>query len=422
MMKILVGTFLLLVCGVFQGASAQDEIALQKDQILTDVANRIAPEFHIPSGLEKRVGFWFDVYSKYSAEEHVLHHDEYPWIIFSVVSTKDLPENPNNRWSKFHKSKIVVQAERQRVRKILLKLSKRKSFENLNEDEARFVEMLKEVEGKRSKVYKQAAYSLRSQLGQKDFMVSGISTSQKYFPYIEPVFVERGLPLELTRLPLVESSFNEAAVSKVGASGIWQLMPAIGKKFLKMSAHFDERNSPMKATEAAARLLKQNYTILKTWPLALTAYNHGPGGLIRAQKKLGTNDISTIVEDYNSRSFGFASSNFFSSFLAALHVEKYQKELFGDLPGTTFPELKFVELTQTVKLKSLIAAVGLEASELRAFNLDIKEKSMGRNTKLPRGYRLLVPIERKAQLEAFLESLPTKVSQRDIPRKNRSGI
>lgn len=421
-MKTLLGTVLLLVCCVFQGASAQDEVALQKDQILTDVANRIAPEFHIPSGLEKRVGFWFDIYSKYTAEDNILHHDEYPWIVFSVVSTKDVAENPNNRWAKFHKAKQVVQAERQRVRKVLLKLSKRKSFENLNEEETRFVEMLKEVEGRRTKVYRDAAYSLRSQLGQKDFMLSGISTSQKYFPYIEPVFQDRGLPLELTRLPLVESSFNEAAVSKVGASGIWQLMPTIGKKFLKMTDHIDERNSPLKATEAAARLLKQNFTILKTWPLALTAYNHGPGGLIKAQKKLGTNDIATIVEDYNSRSFGFASSNFFSSFLAALHVEKYQKELFGDLPSIAFPELKFVEMPRIVKLKPLVAAVGLEANELRAYNLDIKEKAMSRNTKLPRGYRLLVPLERKAQLEAYLESLPTAVSLRESPRKNRPGI
>jgi membrane-bound lytic murein transglycosylase D len=297
-----------------------------------------------------------------------------------------------------------------------VRLARLKKLSKLTEEEARFVELLKEVPGKRSRVFRAAARSLRTQLGQKDFVINGLATSQKYLPYLESVFQSRGIPVEITRLPLVESSFNEAAVSKVGASGIWQLMPSIGKKFLHMTNDIDERNSPLKATEAAAKLLAQNHKILKTWPLAVTAYNHGPGGLIKAQKKFKTNDIATIVEDYSSASFGFASSNFYCSFLAVLRVEKYQKELFGELPALNFPDLAAVELRQAVKLKSLADAVGLEPDELRSFNLDIKSRGL-KFKRLPRGYRLFVPVDRQARLEAYLASLPQAVSQRDSARR-----
>jgi membrane-bound lytic murein transglycosylase D len=398
------------------------QAGLQKEQILTDVAQRISPDFKVPTGLQKRVGFWFDIYSKYTATQYVIHHVEYPWIIFEVIDTKDILTSDGNRWTNYHKAEKLVREARSRVKNVLVKLSRKKNFDNLDGDEARFAELLKDIPGKKNKVFSQAAHNIRSQLGQKDFMLSGLQSSQKYFPYIEQIFAEKGLPLEITRLPLVESSFNEAAFSKVGASGIWQLMPPIGKKFLKMNNDIDERNSPIKATTAAAKLLDQNFKILKTWPLAVTAYNHGPGGLIRAQKKLKTNDISKIVEDYSSSSFGFASSNFFCSFLAALHVEKYQKELFGDVLTPQSLEVAAIELPQSVKIKSILTALNLESEELRILNLDIKKKSIDRNRRLPKGYRLFIPKEHVATFETFLDSLPQSVTQKDPTGKRGAKL
>ena len=80
------------------------------------------------------------------------------------------------------------------------------------------------------------------------------------------------------RLPHVESSFNTYAYSKVGAAGMWQFMRSTGRRFLRIDAVVDERLDPYRSTEAAARFLEQNYIVLGSWPLALTAYNHGPGG------------------------------------------------------------------------------------------------------------------------------------------------
>ena len=149
--------------------------------------------------------------------------------------------------------------------------------------------------------------------------------------HIAATFTKMGLPRELAALPHVESSFNTYAYSKVGAAGMWQFMRGTGRRFLRIDAAVDERLDPYRSTEAAASFLEQNYIVLGSWPLALTAYNHGPGGMKRAQEQLGTSDIVTIVRKYNSRSFGFASRNFYVAFLAALEIDSDPDKFFGSI-------------------------------------------------------------------------------------------
>src|SRR5690606_14103601 len=91
----------------------------------------------------------------------------------------------------------------------------------------------------------------------------------------------------------------------------------------------DERLDPYVSTEAAARLLKSNYAVTGSWPLALTGYNHGVNGVNRAAKAMGTTDIVRLVRDYRGPAFGFASRNFYVSFLAALEVDRNAEKYFG---------------------------------------------------------------------------------------------
>lgn len=168
--------------------------------------------------------------------------------------------------------------------------------------------------------------NLRSQGGLSDTFKDAFRTSQLYLPQMERIFRDHGLPPELTRLVFVESMFNLKARSKVGASGLWQLMPNTARAYIRVNRHVDERNSPLKATRAAARVLQQNYNELRNWPLAITAYNHGLGGMKRAVVQTGSTRLSDIIEDYRSPSFGFASSNFYAEFLAALRVHGQHKE------------------------------------------------------------------------------------------------
>ena len=125
----------------------------------------------------------------------------------------------------------------------------------------------------------------------------------------------------MTRLVFVESSFNVDAKSRVGASGLWQIMPNIGRKFKYLQNSFDKRDHPYYATKLAAKILKENYLILKNWPLAVTSYNYGVGSMLKVKQKLDTDDVEVIFGGKKENPYiGFASRNFYATFLAALHV------------------------------------------------------------------------------------------------------
>ena len=250
------------------------------------------------------------------------------------------------------------------------------------------------------------ASRLRLQTGQKDFYVEGLKRSARYLNYMEKIFIARGLPKELTRLPLVESSFNEDAGSKVGALGIWQLMPAISRKFISVTDEIDERKSPYKATTVAARMFQENYKLLSgCWPLVVTAYNHGPGSLRKAVKDLGTDDLGVIISKYKGGSFGFASENFYSEFLAALIVEQYSKEVLGDLSRLDLDlernSVEALTLPRKAKMSQLVALSQLSAQEFLSYNPDLK-KALRLNHFLPKGFTLFLPSQ---QLPLVLQGL-----------------
>ena len=144
----------------------------------------------------------------------------------------------------------------------------------------------------------------------------GLIRSGAYVDQIKEIFRSYGLPSDLAYLPHVESSFNPKAYSKFGAAGLWQFMRSTGKRFLEIDYTLDERRDPIRASHAAARLLKENYKALGTWPMAITAYNHGLAGMMRATRSKG--NYEAIFKQYRSRLFKFASRNFYSEFLAAV--------------------------------------------------------------------------------------------------------
>ena len=138
-----------------------------------------------------------------------------------------------------------------------------------------------------------------------------------------------GVPEELALLPLVESSFENVR-SRAGAVGMWQFTRSTGRLYLRITSRVDERLDPSKAAHAAGRLLRDNYNALGNWPLAITAYNHGRGGMQRAQREHGS-DLNVIISDYDGPVFGYASMNFYSEFLAAVEVYDTYANYFGEL-------------------------------------------------------------------------------------------
>jgi hypothetical protein len=100
---------------------------------------------------------------------------------------------------------------------------------------------------------------------------------------------------------------------------------------MSVNRKVDERLDPVKATRSAARLLRDNYNALGNWPLAITAYNHGRGGMLRAQGETGSSEITKVIDEYKGPLFGYASMNFYSEFLAAVDVYNSYDQYFGQL-------------------------------------------------------------------------------------------
>ena len=109
-----------------------------------------------------------------------------------------------------------------------------------------------------------------------------------YTPIFEEALEAYQLPLELKYLPIVESALNPNATSRVGAGGLWQFMPATGKRYgLETNSLIDERRDPIKASYAAAQMLKNLYDIFGDWTLAIASYNCGPANVSKAIKRAG---------------------------------------------------------------------------------------------------------------------------------------
>ena len=245
--------------------------------------------------------------------------------------------------------------------------------------------------GTRASRFEQAAEEVRFQLGQADRFREGVVRSGAWRDHIADTFASMGLPRELASLPHVESSFNTYAYSKVGAAGMWQFMRSTGRRFLRIDNTVDERLDPYRASEAAARFLEQNYIVLGSWPLALTAYNHGPGGMRRAQEQLGTSDIVTIVRKYNSRSFGFASRNFYVAFLAALEIDQNPEKFFGPIRRNPVDTSLVLTVPTYVPASRLTAALDVDRDELKRLNPSLLPSVWNGARHVPRGFELRVP-------------------------------
>jgi membrane-bound lytic murein transglycosylase D len=178
-------------------------------------------------------------------------------------------------------------------------------------------------------MFGRARHRVRCQIGQRDRFRAGLVRSGAYIDQMRAIFSAHGLPADLAFLPHVESSFNTNAYSKFGAAGMWQFTRSTGKRFMTVDYVLDERRDPIVAAQAAARLLKENHDRLGSWPLAITAYNHGAAGMQRAKAAHG--DYPAIFTSYKGRTFKFASRNFYSEFLAARRVASDYRRYFGDL-------------------------------------------------------------------------------------------
>ncbi len=240
---------------------------------------------------------------------------------------------------------------------------------------------------------------VRLQMGLRDRMKKAMYISGKYLDRMEAIFKKEGMPIELTRLVFVESSFNVHAQSKVGASGLWQIMPNVAREKGYITAHHDKRNHPIEATKLAAGMLKQNYKELKSWPLAVTAYNHGLAGVKRMLKRNKAVKLDELIDSENeTRNWGFASENFYACFLAVLEVERNATELLGeDLMKANALSYKEFKLKSKKPKAQVMEWFDGSLTRFKQMNPHLNWARLKRSKFIPAGVSLMVP-KRNADL------------------------
>ena len=364
--------------------------------------------FPVPAKLEHNVEFWTKVYTGYTSHQVLLHDEVHMNVIYGVLDFTELDASSKSAGRKSIERREEIRRARDHYRRLLQDLAAGRVSKTHPEEQERIRRLFESVPGGRAK-YSTALSRIRTQGCLKDQFAEGIERSGVYMKAIEEVFRKRGLPLELTRLPFVESLFQWHARSSAAAGGIWQFVPSTARFYkLKMDLELDERFDPLLATDAAARHLEDNYRSLRTWPLAITAYNHGAGGMRRAVRKLGTRDMGEIATRYRSRSFGFASRNFYSEFIAAARIYENRAHYF---PGVEpRPALAADELSpgHYVPIRELAQGAGTELSELKALNPALTQAVWAGHVYLPRGYPLRVPAGRGAAFQTAYQALPDR--------------
>jgi membrane-bound lytic murein transglycosylase D len=354
-------------------------------------------------GFEREIAFWKKVFAEYGSKEVIFHDTKDLRLIFHV--------------EKFQRKIEGNSAEARRQRKLLKKRAKEIGIlfdeirrygpksTRLNQRHREIIVTLKEAGYQVTpKLLQRLKADLRFQRGVRDKFREGLIRSGRYERKVVETFSAYGLPTELSALPHVESSFDYNAYSKAGAAGIWQFTRGTGRYYLKINRYIDERLDPIRATDAAARLFRDNYEALGSWPLTVTSYNHGRNGMLRAKKKYG-DDLRKIADSYKSKYFGFASRNFYAEFLAALEISRNYEAHFGPLPIEPPLEYQAIQLTRAYDSSYLTTVPGLSKEVLMDYNPQLRRiLASGRGRVIPSGVEIRVPIGHREAVETVLAS------------------
>ena len=348
-------SFSLLLCSLPGLAGANNASTSTSDS-----SSSLSP-FPIPAGLESSVEFWKRVFSEFSLSQLIYFDPRDPSKIYEVTEVGE--QSRSNEY---------IDAERARIAA------------------ANGVDIER----------------VKAQRGVKERTAAGIRRSGRYISQIQQIFKDRGLPPELTYLPIVESSYDLNARSSVGALGIWQFMPRTGRQYLRIGPGIDERRDPFESSRAAAAYLKEAYENLGSWPLAITSYNFGQGGMSRAVEEVGSENLVDLIEKYNHPYWGFAPKHFYAEFLAAVEIGTNLNRYFPGLELDTPAEIKEIEVSRGTSLAALIKSSGLKRDEFLGWNPALSSAVRV----VPAGYRMKIPADRS------LEPLIVEVKN-DVPAK-----
>ncbi len=346
---------------------------------------RTSGDFPVPSEIEPNVDFWRHVYGIWSRNQVAFHDDEHLGVIYEVVR---LPDAGSDGYTESQKGFVRSrqQYHEDRVRELERRVT---TNQPLSTQDKELLAKFERAGGTRA-LYG-AADRVRSQRGLRERFRRGMEISGRYEKSFREVMRSAGLPEDLAYLPHVESSYQTNARSSAGAAGVWQFMPATGRIYMKVNNVVDDRYDPIISAQGAARYLSEAHNRLGSWPLAITSYNHGQGGMANAKAQYGHN-FGRVVRDYKGKYFKFASRNYYAEFLAA-------REVAGN-PSRYFPEGVAYEkpwssdrlvLRESMPADHVARHYGVSTDSLAGLNLHWRGPAREGRANLPAGTTVWLP-------------------------------
>lgn len=370
-----------LVLGGCGGGSA-----VREDGAVATIEYDNSGPFPVPDEIQPNVDFWRHVYGIWDRGQVAFHDDEHMGVIYEVAR---LPGPVQEGYTSEQKAFLNA---RKSMYQDQLRLLERKirTRAPLTPSDKQLLATIERGAGKAA-VYG-AADRLRSQRGVRERFKRGLEISGRYDPHFRETMRAHGVPEDLAYLPHVESSFQTHARSSVGAAGVWQFMPATGRDYgMRVDNTIDERLDPITCADGAARYLSAAHRKLGSWPLAITSYNHGKGGMANAKAQYG-DDIGKIVKNYDGRAFGFASRNFYASFVAAREVATHPQRYFPEGVHYDAPwSYDRLVLHSSMPAHHVASHYGVSTTSLAHANLHWRERAVDGRSLLPAGSTVWLP-------------------------------
>ncbi len=382
-------------------------------------------EFPCPPALRRRVDFWVEVFSRWDKNTAILHDYDEPWRVYQTIDgIKGCSSKKVKRERKRLQANLNALADRLKVDqpptgKIQGHLAEQ--FDRLN-----------------SRIVYKAAKNIRCQTGVQDQFSGALGRFERYRALVSGIIAETNMPADLLYLPFVESSYRASAYSKVGAAGMWQIMPNTARSLgMELNAVLDERLDPEAATRGAMRYFKnaQNKLIPlaeearpgitrpEINPFIVTSYNYGVNGMRRAIKQVGP-DFPKVLNEYKSAAFQVAVKNFYASFLAARHLARNAETYFDKTTADSVLRYQTFILPVPTSVERIKYQFDLSENDIKPLNPALTRFAWNNWRLIPAGYRLHLPYRKHrwvTQIDKLRALPPEPQSQYKLVYRVRRG-